>query len=71
MHQFMLVKQKIDREQIDPLLIRNTIPVCMSQYERAFSTTRVPGEEMDTLVHYESSESKVIQKLYVNQSKSG
>jgi carnitine O-palmitoyltransferase 1 len=55
----MLVKQKIDREQIDPLLIRNTIPVCMGQYDRAFSTTRVPGEEMDTLVHYESSESKV------------
>ncbi|XP_045183818.2 carnitine O-palmitoyltransferase 1, liver isoform-like isoform X2 [Mercenaria mercenaria] len=58
MYQFMLVKQKIDREQVEPLLIRNTIPICMSQYERVFSTTRVPGEEMDTLVHYESSESK-------------
>ena len=55
----MMVKLKIDREQIEPLLIRNTIPICMGQYERAFSTTRVPGEEMDTIVHYDSSESKV------------
>ena len=31
----------------------------MAQYERAFSTTRVLGLEQDTLVHYESSVSKV------------
>lgn len=55
----MLIKQKIDREQVEPLLIRNTIPICMGQYERAFSTTRVPGEEMDQIVHYSSAESKV------------
>ena len=53
------MKQMIDREEVEPLLIRNTIPICMAQYERAFSTTRVPGLEQDMLVHYESSVSKV------------
>ncbi|KAL4216366.1 hypothetical protein ACF0H5_024093 [Mactra antiquata] len=60
LYQVMLVKQKIDREQLEPLLIRNTIPVCMGSYDRAFSTTRVPGLEIDDLVQYKSSESKHI-----------
>lgn len=59
-YQLVKVKQMIDREQLEPLLIRNTIPICMAQYERVFSTTRVPGEELDSLVHYESSVSKHI-----------
>uniref|UniRef100_A0A1I8HVA2 Carn_acyltransf domain-containing protein n=1 Tax=Macrostomum lignano TaxID=282301 RepID=A0A1I8HVA2_9PLAT len=59
-HHLLRVKRMLDREQIEPLLIRSTIPVCMSQYERAFSTTRVPGEDIDELVHYPSSKSKHI-----------
>ena len=58
-YQLIKIKQMIDREQVEPLLIRNTIPICMAQYERAFSTTRIPGVEQDQLVHYESSVSKV------------
>ncbi|KAK3596698.1 hypothetical protein CHS0354_038035 [Potamilus streckersoni] len=57
-YHFFLIKQKIDREQIQPLFIRNTIPLCMAQYERVFSTTRIPGEDCDTLIHYSSAESK-------------
>lgn len=59
-YQVVKMKQMIDRDQVEPLLIRNTIPICMAQYEKVFSTTRVPGEEQDTLVHYESSVSKHI-----------
>ncbi|XP_052265796.1 carnitine O-palmitoyltransferase 1, liver isoform-like [Dreissena polymorpha] len=59
-YQFMLVRQSIEHEKMEPLLIRNTIPICMAQYELVFSTTRVPGEEMDQLVHYSSTESKHI-----------
>lgn len=59
-YRYVKVKQMVDREQLEPLLIRNTIPICMAQYEKVFSTTRVPGEEQDTLVHYESSVSKHI-----------
>lgn len=53
-------KQLRDRETLEPLLIRNTIPVCMAQYEKMFSTTRIPGEECDTLLTYNSTVSKHI-----------
>lgn len=53
-------KQLIDREELPPLVLRDTIPICMAQYERLFSTTREPRDEIDELVHYESSVSKHI-----------
>ncbi|XP_071788190.1 carnitine O-palmitoyltransferase 1, liver isoform-like [Asterias amurensis] len=55
---FMCFKRMIEREQVPPLVIRNTIPICMHQYERMFSTVRVPGADFDDLVHYDSSVSK-------------
>ncbi|XP_076438763.1 carnitine O-palmitoyltransferase 1, liver isoform-like [Babylonia areolata] len=58
LHQLLTCKQQIERQSFEPLVIRNTIPICMAQYERIFSTTRVPGEEMDTLVHYDMLETK-------------
>ncbi|KAL8584079.1 hypothetical protein ACOMHN_022419 [Nucella lapillus] len=58
MHELLTCKQMIERQSFEPLVIRNTIPICMEQYERIFSTTRVPGEEMDTLVHYDMLETK-------------
>ena len=36
----MKFKKLVDREELPPLLLRNTIPICMAQYERIFSTTR-------------------------------
>ncbi|WAR11189.1 CPT1A-like protein [Mya arenaria] len=59
-YQVMMVRQNIEHEKLEPLLIRDTIPICMGQYEKLFSTTRVPGEEIDQLDHYSSSESKHI-----------
>lgn len=60
LHQFMVFKQKLDREEIKPLLIRNTIPICMYQYERIFATTRIPGHEIDFLMHNSSSKHIVV-----------
>ncbi|KAL7641358.1 UNVERIFIED_CONTAM: hypothetical protein RMT77_008497 [Armadillidium vulgare] len=59
-YSFLYMKRQIDREELRPLAVRNTIPVCMAQYERLFSTYRVPGIEMDELVNYESSKSRHI-----------
>ncbi|TDH71464.1 hypothetical protein CCR75_001110 [Bremia lactucae] len=56
-HEFLLFKQDLDREQLPPLLIRGIVPLCMSQYQRIFSCTRIPGRETDVL------------KLYQNKSK--
>ena len=39
-HSILSIKRQIDREELQPLLLRNTIPICMSQYERLFSTVR-------------------------------
>lgn len=53
-------KQLIDREELPPLVLRDTIPICMAQYEQLFSTTRVPKHEYDELVHYDTNVSKHI-----------
>ena len=58
-YNFMDFKRLCDREMLPPLVIRKTIPLCMAQYERIFSTVRVPGEDHDQLVHYSSAVSKV------------
>uniref|UniRef100_H3CYN5 carnitine O-palmitoyltransferase n=1 Tax=Tetraodon nigroviridis TaxID=99883 RepID=H3CYN5_TETNG len=50
-HAIMLYRRKLDRAQIKPLMLQNTIPMCSAQYERMFNTTRVPGVETDTLQH--------------------
>jgi carnitine O-palmitoyltransferase 1 len=59
-HNLLRFKQLIDREELPPLVLRDTIPICMAQYEQLFSTTRVPHNEFDELVHYDTSESKHI-----------
>lgn len=59
-HSILSIKRQIDREELQPLLLRNTIPICMAQYERLFSTVRVPGEEIDELLHFDSRESRHI-----------
>lgn len=53
-------KQLVDREELPPLVIRDTIPICMSQYEKLFSTVRIPLEKIDELVHYDTTKSKHI-----------
>jgi carnitine O-palmitoyltransferase 1 len=54
-YQLMLLKQKLDREQLPPLMLRNLVPMCMQQYTRIFSTTRIPGREEDQLKKYDTS----------------
>ena len=62
-YQMMMFKQLLDREQLDPLLIRGIVPLCMAQYSRIFATTRIPGRDVDTLKQYGSS-SKHLAMLY-------
>lgn len=49
-HTYLEFHQKYKREEVEPLRIRDTVPLCMAQYERIFGTTRIPGEELDKLV---------------------
>ncbi|XP_071370223.1 carnitine O-palmitoyltransferase 1, liver isoform isoform X2 [Centroberyx affinis] len=54
-HAIMLYRRKLDRAQIKPLMLLHTIPMCSSQYERMFNTSRVPGVDTDTLQHVNES----------------
>lgn len=36
------------------------IPLCSAQSERYFNTARIPGLEIDEIVHYEHSEHMVV-----------
>lgn len=40
------------------------VPLCMEQYKRMFSTTRIPGRETDVLKHWDSSYSRHFVVLY-------
>uniref|UniRef100_A0AAY4DKT4 carnitine O-palmitoyltransferase n=1 Tax=Denticeps clupeoides TaxID=299321 RepID=A0AAY4DKT4_9TELE len=56
-HSIMLYRRRLDRAQIKPvsLMLLNTIPMCSSQYERMFNTSRTPGVDTDTLQHVNES----------------
>ncbi|XP_036390682.1 carnitine O-palmitoyltransferase 1, liver isoform isoform X2 [Megalops cyprinoides] len=54
-HAIMLYRRKLDRAQIKPLMLQNTIPMCSSQYERMFNTSRIPGVDTDTIQHMNES----------------
>eukprot|EP01134_Creolimax_fragrantissima_P005540 CFRG5540T1 len=56
-------KVLIDEQALEPTVIRGIVPMCMAQYERTFSTTRIPGKECDELLHLSSSQSRHIAVL--------
>ncbi|XP_006131705.1 carnitine O-palmitoyltransferase 1, liver isoform isoform X1 [Pelodiscus sinensis] len=59
-HATLLYRKKLDRQEIKPLMIHNTIPMCSSQYERMFNTSRIPGIETDTIQHIKDSRHIVV-----------
>ncbi|XP_068116468.1 carnitine O-palmitoyltransferase 1, liver isoform isoform X2 [Hyperolius riggenbachi] len=59
-HAILLYRRKLDREEIKPLMISNTIPMCSYQYERMFNSSRVPGVETDTIQHVRDSKHIVV-----------
>ncbi|XP_061079498.1 carnitine O-palmitoyltransferase 1, liver isoform [Conger conger] len=53
----LLYRRKINLEELKPSHIPGTvIPLCAAQFERMFNTTRIPGEEADTLQHWKDSD---------------
>lgn len=55
---FLVFKRDLDLETLEPQAIRGTVPMCMEQYRRMFSTTRIPGRELDTILHFDRDESR-------------
>lgn len=60
-HAFFLYRRKLNKEEIKPSRIPGTvIPLCSAQCERIYNTTRIPGEETDTVQHCEDSDYIVV-----------
>uniref|UniRef100_A0A8C6UFC4 carnitine O-palmitoyltransferase n=1 Tax=Neogobius melanostomus TaxID=47308 RepID=A0A8C6UFC4_9GOBI len=60
-HSFFLYRRKLNKEEIKPSRIPGTvIPLCAAQCERIFHTTRIPGEETDTVQHWQDSDYIVV-----------
>ncbi|XP_032201635.1 carnitine O-palmitoyltransferase 1, muscle isoform [Mustela erminea] len=54
-HAMILYRRKLDREEIKPVMAQGIVPMCSSQMERMFNTTRIPGKESDLLQHLSDS----------------
>ncbi|XP_001363149.2 carnitine O-palmitoyltransferase 1, liver isoform [Monodelphis domestica] len=60
-HSILLYRKKLDREELKPiLLLGSTVPLCSAQWERMFNTSRIPGEETDTIQHVKDSRHIVV-----------
>ncbi|KAA0704473.1 Carnitine O-palmitoyltransferase 1, liver isoform [Triplophysa tibetana] len=57
LHACLLYRRKLNREEIKPSRVPGlNVPLCAAQCERIFNTTRIPGVETDSLVHWQDSE---------------
>lgn len=54
-HQCLMFRRLIERQELEPILVQGMVPLCSWQYERLFNTVRVPGVESDKIVHYQDS----------------
>ncbi|NXL37539.1 CPT1A palmitoyltransferase, partial [Glaucidium brasilianum] len=60
-HAILRYRKKLDRQEIKPILLMgSTVPLCSAQWERMFNTSRIPGEESDTLQHVKDSKHIVV-----------
>ncbi|XP_043939347.1 carnitine O-palmitoyltransferase 1, brain isoform isoform X2 [Protopterus annectens] len=57
----LMYRRLLTREEIRPSRVPGSfIPLCSSQWERMFNTTRLPGEETDTIQHHLDSKHIVV-----------
>nr|CAG4645461.1 EOG090X04D9 [Lynceus sp. MCZ IZ 141354] len=54
-HVALLFRRAIERQELEPIMVQGTVPLCSWQYERTFNTSRIPGIETDTIVHQSDS----------------
>ncbi|XP_029440050.1 carnitine O-palmitoyltransferase 1, brain isoform isoform X2 [Rhinatrema bivittatum] len=59
-HAILLYRRRLSREELKPLMIQSTLPMCSAQYERMFNTSRIPGLDTDTIQHYQDSKHIVV-----------
>ncbi|XP_037538756.1 carnitine O-palmitoyltransferase 1, muscle isoform isoform X2 [Nematolebias whitei] len=50
-HALLQYRRKLERGEHEPLRALGTVPMCSTQMERMFNTTRIPGIETDIVQH--------------------
>ncbi|KAG5668795.1 hypothetical protein PVAND_016721 [Polypedilum vanderplanki] len=53
---FLQFRKSIDDQTLKPIMANNLVPLCSTQYQRLFNTTRIPGIDGDKLIHFETSD---------------
>ncbi len=48
----------LEHETIEPTRVQDMVPLCMWQFERIFSTTRIPGRDIDEIKHWQPADSR-------------
>ncbi|XP_032679646.1 carnitine O-palmitoyltransferase 1, liver isoform isoform X1 [Odontomachus brunneus] len=59
-HSCLQYRRLIERQELEPILVQGLVPLCSWQYERLFNTTRIPGVEVDKIVHYQDTKHIVV-----------
>jgi hypothetical protein len=56
-YNMMLYRELLEAEELEPTMLPGgLVPLCMEQFRRLFSTTRLPGRECDVIKHWNASE---------------
>ncbi|XP_043980469.1 carnitine O-palmitoyltransferase 1, muscle isoform isoform X2 [Gambusia affinis] len=50
-HAMLQYRRKLERGELAPMRALGTVPMCSTQMERMFNTTRIPGMETDFILH--------------------
>ncbi|CAL8075468.1 unnamed protein product [Calicophoron daubneyi] len=56
----MDVRKSLVNEELPPVFINGTVPLCSWQYERVFNTTRIPYPQKDKILHLPDSNHIVV-----------
>lgn len=59
-YEMLKFREKLDKEDITPIMVQGIVPLCSNQYRRMYNTARVPGIESDKIEHYEDINHMVV-----------
>lgn len=55
-HLAFRMREKLERQELKPIMVQGIVPLCSWQYRRVFGTFREPGIETDRLVQFDESD---------------
>ncbi|XP_037036694.1 carnitine O-palmitoyltransferase 1, liver isoform-like [Bradysia coprophila] len=59
-YEMLKFREKLDKEDVSPVMAQGLVPLCSNQYRRMYNTARVPGIECDKIEHYEDIDHIVV-----------